>query len=329
MSEETRYAANGGRLDVVIVELWPEHSRAQAARIVRDGGVTVDGAVVTKPAAGVRRGASVTCEAPAPVPLDAEPQDLPVRIVYQDADLAVIDKDPGMVVHPGAGHADGTLVNALLHHLDDLSGIGGTVRPGIVHRLDRGTSGLLVVAKNDRTHACLAAQFADHSAGRTYLAICDGSPKEESGTIHTQLGRHPKHRVRFASVPEGKEAITHWAVEERFGALSAIRCRLDTGRTHQIRVHLTEAGWPLLGDPLYGRTRVPPVLRPLLPPERPMLHARELRLVHPDGRPLVFTAPVPPDMLAVLEALRNLHPSARAALASARAVKDTARSEDP
>ena len=306
MSEDTRYTTNAGRLDVVLVELWPEHSRAQAARIVKDGGVQVDGAVVTKPSTAVRRGAAIRCDAPPPVPLDAEAQDLPVRIVYQDADLAVIDKDPGMVVHPGAGHWDGTLVNALLHHLGDLSGIGGTLRPGIVHRLDRGTSGLLVVAKNDRAHACLAAQFADHSAGRTYLALCDGSPGTEAGTIRSQLGRHPHHRVRFASVPEGKEAITHWAVEERFGALTAIRCRLDTGRTHQIRVHLTEAGWPLLGDPLYGRTRIPPALRALVPDDRPMLHARELRLVHPDGRPLVFTAPIPPDMQAVLDALRQL-----------------------
>lgn len=220
----------------------------------------------------------------------------------------MIDKAPGMVVHPGAGHPRGTLVNALLHHLDDLSGIGGAIRPGIVHRLDKGTSGLLVVAKTDQAHQCLAAQFADHSAGRTYLALCAGQPALDQGTLRSQLGRHPKHRVRFASVEHGKEAITHWAVEERLGTISAIRAVLDTGRTHQIRVHLSEAGWPLLGDPLYGRARAPASIRGLLPEDRPMLHARELRLRHPDGRDLVFHAPLPPDMQAVLEALRAARP---------------------
>lgn len=300
---EERICETSGRLDTVVSHLWNHVSRSSAARVIRGGGVTVEGQIVTKPSSPVTAGARIAFEAPPPTPVAAAPQDLPIDIVYQDADLAVIDKAPGMVVHPGAGHPDGTLVNALLHHLDDLSGIGGALRPGIVHRLDKGTSGLLVVAKNDRAHQHLAAQFADHSAGRTYLALCAGRPTEERGTIESTLGRHPRHRVRFASVEGGKQAITHWSIEQRLDAITVIRCELATGRTHQIRVHLTEAGWPLLGDPLYGKARVPASIRSLVAPDRPLLHARALHLTHPDGRQLEFHAPLPHDMAAVLLAL--------------------------
>jgi 23S rRNA pseudouridine1911/1915/1917 synthase len=299
-------AGRTGRLDVVLAELCPEHSRSRIGALIRDGHVAVDGEVVTRPSTKVRKGTPLTLDEPPPVPTGVVPQDLPLSIVYQDHDVAVIDKAPGTVVHPGAGHPDGTLVNALLFHLDDLSGIGGELRPGIVHRLDRGTSGLLVVAKHDVAHRHLAAQFADHSAGREYLALCAGRPSEERGTITSTLGRHPKHRVKFASVgPEqGRHAVTHWAIEERFDGLVLVRCRLETGRTHQIRVHLSENGLPLLGDPLYGRARVPALIRSLVAPDRPLLHAQVLRFTHPDGRALRFETPLAADFAAVLARLR-------------------------
>jgi len=215
-----------------------------------------------------------------------------------------------MVVHPGPGHPDGTLVNALLHHLDGLSGIGGVQRPGIVHRLDRGTSGLMVVAKNDDAHQGLAAQFAEKTAGRTYLALVLGSPAAEEGTVRSWLGRHRTDRLRWCSQPEGvgKHAVTHWAVEARVGTVSLVRCWLETGRTHQVRVHLTEQGWPLAGDGTYKRRgrRPPARLAPFLDDtgQRPMLHAWELRLTHPrSGAPLAFRAAPPGDFGQALEAL--------------------------
>lgn len=295
-----------GRLDAVLAGLVEGHSRSRLAALVKDGQVTVDGAVVTRPSAKIDAGARLEVTLPPPTPTGIVPQDLPLSVVYEDAALIVIDKAPGMVVHPGAGHPDGTLVNALMHHVDDLSGIGGELRPGIVHRLDKGTSGLMVVAKTDRAHRHLAAQFADHSAGREYLALCAGRPRNASGTIRSILGRHPKHRVRFASIEDaarGKLAVTHWWVERELGSLTLIRARLETGRTHQVRVHLSEQGWPLVGDPLYGKARVPSRVRPLVQDDRPLLHARELHFEHPDGEAMSFTAPVPADFQAVLDAL--------------------------
>jgi 23S rRNA pseudouridine1911/1915/1917 synthase len=300
-------AAREGRLDTLLAEAFPEHSRSRLAGLVKAGNVTVDGVVQTRPAMRVNRGSVLVVELPEVTPVGLVAQDLPLVIVYQDAELVVIDKAPGMVVHPGAGHPDGTLVNALMHHVRDLSGIGGELRPGIVHRLDRGTSGLLVVAKTDRAHRHLAAQFADHSAGREYIALCAGRPKQPSGRIESILARHPKDRVRFASTPDaerGRLAITHWEIEEELGSLTLIRARLETGRTHQVRVHLTEQGWPLLGDPLYGKARAPASIRGLVSDDRPLLHARELHFQHPDGQDLSFTAPPAPDFQAVLEALR-------------------------
>jgi 23S rRNA pseudouridine1911/1915/1917 synthase len=294
-------ADEAGRLDLAVVRGFPELSRARATALIRDGRVRVDGVEVRKGAASVAVGARIDVEVPPPVPAEAAPQDLPLRIVYRDADLVVVDKDAGMVVHPGAGHHDGTLVNALLHHLDELSGIGGVERPGIVHRLDRGTTGLLVVACNDAAHHHLSEQFQAHTARRRYLAVCQAVVPERAGTVRSSLGRHPTDRVRFASVePErGKEAVTHWRLRGAGRGLSLMECALETGRTHQIRVHLSEQGWPILGDPLYNGRAAPegcPV-----PPERPMLHAWRLELTHPaDGRRMVFTAPPPDDLLAVL-----------------------------
>lgn len=268
----------------------------------------VDGDCVRRVSTEVTVGAQIVVRVPAPVADRAVPQDLPVDIVYEDADLAIINKAAGMVVHPAAGHADGTLVNALLHHLDDLSGVGGVSRPGIVHRLDRGTSGLLVVAKHDRAHWHLADQFADHSANRRYLALCMGVPRQERGTVHSFLLRHPRDRVRWASTDgsSGKEAITHYRCLATVGEISLIGCRLETGRTHQVRVHMTESGWPLVGDPLYRRKgrRLPATLRDLVSEDRPLLHAFRLQLRHPsDDREVVFYAPPPDDFAAALAAV--------------------------
>jgi 23S rRNA pseudouridine1911/1915/1917 synthase len=294
------------RLDMLVPAIAGGVSRSRAAALIKDGAVIVDGRIVTKPSEIVRAGAEIVVDMPDPRPLGGTvAQDLPIRIVYQDDDVVVVDKEPGMVVHPGAGHLDGTLVNALLHHVDDLSGIGGVERPGIVHRLDRGTSGLLVVAKNDKAHADLAAQFAEHEAGRTYLALCLGSPREDQGTIRSLLGRHPKDRVRFASGLRGKEAITHWRVRSRAGSTTLIECRLETGRTHQVRVHLSEQGWPIVGDPLYGPEprRLPAKLRLSVDPDRPLLHAWRLRFRHPaDGRIVELEAPIPADFRMALAA---------------------------
>ena len=256
-------------------------------------------------------GAELELEVPEVEAVGLVPQDLPLNIVYQDADVVVLDKAPGRVVHPGAGHPDGTLVNALMFHVADLSGIGGELRPGIVHRLDKGTSGLMVVAKNDRAHRHLAAQFAAHTAGREYLALCAGRPRERSGRIESWLARHPKDRVRFASTEmedRGKRAVTRWSVEAELGSITLIRARLETGRTHQVRVHLTELGCPLLGDPLYGKARAPASIRSLVSPERPLLHAEQLHFEHPDGRELHFVAGPPADFQAVLDALVAARP---------------------
>ncbi len=303
------------RLDRAVGDLASAHdvelSRSRAAALVREGRITVDGAVVARAAQKVRTGQTLVVRVPAATPAEAMPQDLPLTIVYEDDDLAVIDKAVGVVVHPGAGHPDGTLVNALLHHLGGLSGIGGVQRPGIVHRLDRGTSGLMVVAKHDASHQHLAAQFFEHTAGRTYLALCHGAPNTEKGTITSRLARHGRDRTRFASTPDpsrGREAITHWRREAVAGTISLLSCTLETGRTHQVRVHLSEAGWPLVGDRTYQprRVRTPATLGQVVDVSgaRPMLHAWQLRLAHPKGdRPLCFVVPPPHDFLMALEAV--------------------------
>lgn len=303
-------ADRSGRLDAVVAVLAPDLSRARVAALVRDGAVTVDGQVVTRPSTRVAPGAHVIVAVPDPVPLVAVAQALPLDIVFEDEDLVVVDKPAGMVVHPAPGHPDHTLVNALLHHVGDLSGIGGVQRPGIVHRLDRGTSGLLVVAKGDAAHQSLAAQFATKTAGRTYLALVLGAPAAERGTIVSHLARHPTDRMRWASTsgPHGKRAVTHWTVGARAGTVSLLTCELETGRTHQIRVHLTEQGWPLVGDRTYARrgAKLPASLRGIVDPEveRPMLHAWRLRLTHPrTGARLVLEAGVPLDFQAALDAV--------------------------
>jgi 23S rRNA pseudouridine1911/1915/1917 synthase len=306
MSARRGVAARSARLDLVLVELWPELSRSQAARLIRDGQVHVAGAVVDRPAHAVSGGDEVSVELPPPTPAEAAPEDLPIQIVHEDDDLVIVNKAAGMVVHPGAGHQEGTLVNALLHHVSGLSGVGGVERPGIVHRLDKGTSGLMVVAKHDLAHRHLAEQFAAHTARRRYLAVCLDAPDASAGTVRSFLARHPQDRVRWASTTEdrGKHAVTHWWVRSRARGLALFECELETGRTHQIRVHLSEQGWPLLGDPVYQRRRLttPSWLGEQVDEQRPMLHAWRLVLRHPrTERALRFVAEPPADFCAVLD----------------------------
>ncbi len=296
------------RLDVLVTALVADLSRSRASALIKDGRVTVDGEVITRAASKFDADAQITVDIPAPTPSHAVAQDIPLPIVFQDEHLAVIDKPAGMVVHPGAGHPDGTLVNALLHHIGDLSGIGGVERPGIVHRLDKGTSGLIVIAKHDVAHRHLSEQFAAHSAGRRYLAICSGQSPLPSGTIRSQLARHPSNRVKWATTTNeslGKHAVTHWRRLAKKGTVMLLECRLETGRTHQVRVHLSEKGWPLFGDSTYGkRARPPASIRDLIDPDRPLLHAWKLELTHPvSEQRLSWVAPPPADFQAVLDAL--------------------------
>jgi 23S rRNA pseudouridine1911/1915/1917 synthase len=302
-------AVRSGRADAVVAATFPDLSRSRAAALVKEGRVRLDGEIVSKPSASVDEGAALEVEVPAPAPMEAPAQSLPLKIVHEDAHLVVVDKAPGRVVHPGPGHPDGTLVNALLHHVDDLSGIGGVQRPGIVHRLDKGTSGLLVVAKHDRAHRALAAQFAAHTASRRYLALVFGAPASGGGTVRSRLARHPRDRLRWASTDQpdqGKEAITHWRRLGARGTVGLVECRLETGRTHQVRVHLCELGHPLIGDPTYRRKgcRVPARLRERVAglQDRPLLHAWSLALDHPEsGERVRFVAPPPDDLAGALD----------------------------
>lgn len=295
-----------------MADLVPDLSRSRAAQLIREGRVRVDGAMVRKPSSSVGPPMRLTVYEPPPIPSEAVAEDLSIEIVHEDEDLVVVNKPAGMVVHPAAGHPTGTLVNALLHRVGDLSGIGGAIRPGIVHRLDRGTSGLLVVAKHDVAHRHLQRQFAEHSAGRRYLAITVGAPKEPSGTIHSWLSRHPRDRKRFASTEagQGKEAITHWWCRSRGASWALVECALQTGRTHQVRVHLSEQGWPLLGDGAYGSRPSQAACRVWHGDgSRPMLHAWQLRLRHPSREAWMrWVVPPPPDMQDALDALELVVP---------------------
>jgi len=298
----------------VIAAAIDQLSRAQVQRLIEDGHVTLAGTVATKAGAKVRLGDPIEVAVPAPEPLEVLPEPIPLVVLFEDADLIVVDKPAGLVVHPAAGHATGTLVNALLHHCKDLSGIGGVLRPGIVHRLDKDTSGVMVATKSDRAHAALTAAFAAKSRGepgaldRTYLAITSPPPPLKAGTLRTLHGRHPVDRKRFSSkVASGKPAVTHYEVVDKQLDWALVRFRLETGRTHQIRVHAADHGWPLVGDPVYGhkpRTeKLAEVARAL---GRQALHAATLAFDHPaTAAPLRFESPLPPDMQAALAALRS------------------------
>jgi 23S rRNA pseudouridine1911/1915/1917 synthase len=290
----------GQRLDRALADRLSELSRAQLQRMIEAGDVTVSGRRA-KVSHRLRAAEIVEGRVPEPVPADhLEAEAIPLSVAFEDADLVVIDKPPGLVVHPGAGHRRGTLVNALLHHCgDSLSGIGGVLRPGIVHRLDKGTSGLLVAAKHDAAHRHLAAQFKAHSIDREYQALVRGSPGADSGSIDAPIGRHPSDRKKFSTrARSGREAVTHWRVERRLGPLTLLRVRLETGRTHQIRVHLASVGLPVAGDPVYGGGRA--VTR-ALGLERQALHAARLGFEHPRSHErLAFESPLPPDLAPVI-----------------------------
>lgn len=304
-------AEEGLRLDLFLAGREAGLSRAQVQRAVAEGRVLVADRPV-RAGRRVKAGEVVTFRVPAPAPAAALPEAIPLTILYEDASLLVVDKPAGMVVHPAAGHAGGTLVNALLHHCRDLSGIGGVLRPGIVHRLDRETSGLLVVAKSDEAHRGLAGQFKRHAVSKTYLAVVYGDPRAEEGRIEAALGRHPTDRKKMSTRSRrGKEAVSRWRVRERFGAAALLEVVIETGRTHQIRVHLTESGYPVVGDRVYGGGRVQNVadawLRARLRAmDRQALHAWRLGFAHPlTGAALAFEAPLPPDMEALCAALRE------------------------
>ena len=303
--------AAGLRLDVWLALRLPSLSRARLQALIDGGHVLVDGRPA-RASARVRRGQAALVTVPAPMPAEPEPEDIDLAVVHEDAHLLVVDKPAGLVVHPGAGTPRGTLVNALLRHVHDLSGVGGVLRPGIVHRLDKGTSGLLVVAKDDETHRALVRQFAGRTVEKEYLALVLGVPSRPSGEVDAPIGRDPVHRQKMSvRAPRGREARSSWRIEERFDGASLLRVRIHTGRTHQIRVHLASIGHPVAGDATYGGTRTPSSRRvgareALVSLQRPALHAARLAFVHPgSGERLEFEAPVPADLFLVLERLRS------------------------
>ncbi len=298
----------GKRLDAYLATAL-DVSRSAAERLLEQGAVTVTGGNAVKNYR-LRGGEQITVTLPDPVPAEARPENIPLDIVYEDEDIVVVNKPQGMVVHPAAGNESGTLVNALLYHCrGSLSGVGGVERPGIVHRIDKDTSGLLVVAKHDRAHNALAEQLKTHTVSRIYEAITIGNLRQDRGTVHAPIGRHPVDRKRMAITRregEGKDAITHYEVVERFGSFTHVRCQLETGRTHQIRVHMASLGHPLLGDPVYGGdgTRFGAQHRKLINGQ--CLHAGTLTLLHPrTGESMTFTAPLPADFAALLDILRK------------------------
>ncbi|HEX2448491.1 MAG TPA: RluA family pseudouridine synthase [Methyloceanibacter sp.] len=325
LTAEAAADAEGQRLDRFLTEHLPELSRTRVQTLIKDGRVSSGGATIVDVKYRVKPGDRFALDVPPAAPPEPAAEAIPLNIVYEDDALIVIDKPAGLVVHPGAGHAAGTLVNALIAHCGmSLSGIGGVARPGIVHRLDKDTSGLMVVAKTDQAHRALAEQFADH--GRTgelergYLALVWGAPSRPQGTIAAPIGRHPTSRTKMAVLPpeKGREAVTHWRVVETFGRgkepiASLIECTLETGRTHQVRVHLAHIGHPLIGDPLYGQgfksklRKLPePLQAKLAALDRQALHATHLAFVHPkSGTLLKFNSPLPADLAEIVAAFKE------------------------
>ncbi|RVT43154.1 RluA family pseudouridine synthase [Sphingobium algorifonticola] len=303
-------ALSGARLDKALSAVVPDLSRERIKALILEGQVmTPDGRAMTDPALKVAGGDRFALHVPPPAEATARPQAIALNVVYEDADLIVIDKPAGMVVHPAAGNADGTLVNALLHHCaGQLSGIGGVARPGIVHRIDKDTSGLIVAAKNDIAHEGLARQFKDHSIARRYAAIVSGRPVPPAGTVDQWIGRSDSDRKKMAVQPEGrgKHAVTHYRMLEKLRDSALVECRLETGRTHQVRVHMAHIGHPLIGDPVYSKSKkhFKSILE-TLGFNRQALHARTLGFIHPVSRnALAFESRIPADMQELLSQLR-------------------------
>ncbi|HTL45132.1 MAG TPA: RluA family pseudouridine synthase [Vicinamibacterales bacterium] len=298
---------DGLRLDAFLAAVLTGCSRSQIQRFIRDGRVTADAGAL-RPSTPVKTGQQFTIDLPAPLEATAAPEDIPLDIVFEDADIVVIDKAAGMVVHPAAGHPSGTMVNALLHHVDDLSGVGGELRPGIVHRLDRGTSGLMVVAKNDAAHHALARQFHDREVEKEYIALVWGVV-QAGRRIDAPIGRDPKDRQKMSTrARRARSAVTRVTRAEHLKGVSLLRLAIATGRTHQIRVHLNAIGHPIVGDQTYGgvHRHVPGDVRAVQRLERPFLHATRLAFTHPtDGRQLEFESPLPDDLQAVLDDIRE------------------------
>lgn len=278
------------RLDAFLHDRDKEHSRSYYAKLIKEGNVSVEGRVVTKPGTLIDPSFSIDVNFPEPEKLDVEPEDIPLDIIYEDDDIIIVNKPKGMVVHPAEGHYSGTLVNALLWHCrDSLSGINGVLRPGIVHRIDMNTTGSLIVCKNDRAHIKIADQLKVHSINRVYLGIVHGNIKEDQGTVDFPIGRSKNDRKKMAPDPNGRPAITHYKVLKRLNGFTYMAFKLETGRTHQIRVHMASIGHPLLGDEVYGPRKCP--VKGL---QGQTLHAYKIGFIHPGtGQYVEFTAPLP------------------------------------
>ncbi len=294
---------DGARLDNFLTALLPDQSRSNIQRLIKEGHVT-GGASTLRPSTAVRTGQTYTIDVPPPAPSVPEPEELPLRIIYQDQHIVVLDKPAGMVVHPAAGHSGGTLVNALLHHVKDLSGIGGEARPGIVHRLDRGTSGVMVVAKTDRAHQELSRQFSDREVEKEYIALVWGVV-QAGRRIDAPIGRDPGDRQKMSTrARRARHAVTRVTFAKHYKGASLLKVAIATGRTHQIRVHLSAIGHPIVGDSTYGglHRRTAANLRAVQRLERPFLHSAHLAFTHPgDGRRVEFDSPLPPDLQHVLD----------------------------
>lgn len=297
----TLTVSEAGRVDALIARAMPELSRAFVQKLLEDGRVTCRGKPVKK-SFRPEPGDVLLIDIPEPEALEVTAEDIPLDVVFEDRDVIVVNKPKGLVVHPAPGHPDGTLVNALIAHCgDELSGINGVLRPGIVHRIDKDTSGLIIAAKNDAAHKCLAAQLADHTLSRTYECIVVGTLRDDAGTVDAPIGRHPTDRKKMCVTEKNsKPAVTHWEALERFPGYTYVRCRLETGRTHQIRVHMAYIGHPILGDTVYGAKKPVPGL------EGQCLHAKKLRFIHPTTKESVeLECPMPAYFEKTLEKLRK------------------------